>query len=116
MIVYFNSIKNLCKYINKNFFDFDVKENKENKIIDTFLNQVYQTFRILNRKINEFKFFQNMKAIFKSKIKLEDFEDIITLKNNLQFMKNVLNKKMSENLIIIYINIENFCKDFSPLI
>ena len=57
-----------------------------------------------------------MKAIFKSKIKLEDFEDIITLKNNLQFMKNVLNKKMSENLIIIYINIENFCKDFSPLI
>ena len=116
MIVYFNSIKNLCKYINKNFFDFDVKENKENKIIDTFLNQVYQTFRILNRKINEFKFFQNMKAIFKSKIKLEDFEDIITLKNNLQFMKNVLNKKMSENLIIIYINLENFCKDFSPLI
>ena len=35
-------------------------------------------------------------------IKLEDFEDIITLKNNMQFMKNVLNKKMSENLIIIY--------------
>ena len=113
MIVYFNSIKNLCKYINKNFFDID---EKENKIIDTFLNQVYQTFRILNRKINEFKVFQYMKEIFKSKIKEEDFVDILTLKQNLEFMKNVLNKKMSENLIIIYINIENFCKDFSPLI
>ena len=113
MIVYFNSIKNLCKYINKNFFDID---EKDNKIIDTFLNQVYQTFRILNRKINEFKVFHYMKEIFKSKIKEEDFVDIITLKHNLEFMKNVLNKKMSENLIIIYINIENFCKDFSPLI
>ena len=113
MIVYFNSIKNLCKYINKNFFDID---EKKNKIIDAFLNQVYQTFRILNRKINEFKVFQYMKDIFKSKIKEEDFVDIITLKQNLEFMKNVLNKKMSENLIIIYINIENFCKDFSPLI
>ena len=113
MIVYFNSIKNLCKYINKNFFDID---EKENKIIDTFLNQVYQTFRILNRKINEFKVFQYMKEVFKSKIKEEDFVDILTLKQNLEFMKNVLNKKMSENLIIIYINIENFCKDFSPFI
>lgn len=113
MMVYFNSIKNLCKYINKNVFDID---EKENKIIDTFLNQVYQTFRILNRKINEFKVFQYMKEIFKSKIKEEDFVDIITLKHNLEFMKNVLNKKMSENLIIIYINVENFCKDFSPLI
>ena len=113
MIVYFHSIKNLCKYINKNFFDI---EDKENTMVDAFLNQVYQTFRILNRKINEFKIFQYMKDIFKSKIKEEDFVDIITLKQNLEFMKNVLNKKMSENLIIIYINIENFCKDFSPLI
>ena len=54
--------------------------------------------------------------IFKSKIKEEDFVDIISLKQNLEFMKNVLNKKMSENLIIIYINIENFCKVFSPII
>ena len=113
MIVYFNSIKNLCKYINKIFFNID---EKENMIVDTFLNQVYQTFRILNRKINEFKVFQNMKEIFKSKVKEEDFVDIITLKQNLEFMKNVLNKKMSENLVIIYINIENFCKDFSPFL
>ena len=113
MLVYFNSIKNLCKYINKNFFDI---EDKENTMVDAFLNQVYQTFRILNRKINEFKIFQYMKDIFKSKIKEEDFVDIISLKQNLEFMKNVLNKKMSENLIIIYINIENFCKVFSPII
>ena len=111
MIVYFHSIKNLCKYINKNFFDF---AEKENMIVDNFISQAYQTFRILNMKINEFKIFYYMKETFKSKIKQEDFHDIIALKQNLQFMKNVLNKKMSENLINIYINIENFCKVFSP--
>ena len=111
MIVHFYSIKNLCKYINKNFFDF---AEKENMIVDNFISQAYQTFRILNMKINEFKIFYYMKETFKSKIKQEDFHDIIALKQNLQFMKNVLNKKMSENLINIYINIENFCKVFSP--
>ena len=55
-----------------------------------------------------------MKDIFKSKIKQKDFEDILALKHNFQFMKNVLNKTMSENLNYIYINIENFCKFFSP--
>ena len=111
MIVYFYSIKNLCKYINKNFFDF---AEKENIIVDTFVGQIYQTFRILNMKINEFKIFYFMKDIFKSKIKQKDFEDILALKHNFQFMKNVLNKTMSENLNYIYINIENFCKFFSP--
>ena len=111
MIVYFYSIKNLCKYINKNFFDF---AEKENIIVDTFFGQIYQTFRILNMKINEFKIFYFMKDIFKAKIKQKDFEDILALKHNFQFMKNVLNKTMSENLNYIYINIENFCKFFSP--
>ena len=111
MIVYFYSIKNLCKYINKNFFDF---AEKENIIVDTFVGQIYQTFRILNMKINEFKIFYFMKDIFKAKIKQKDFEDILALKHNFQFMKNVLNKTMSENLNYIYINIENFCKFFSP--
>jgi hypothetical protein len=111
MIVHFYSIKNLCKYINKNFFDF---AEKENMIVDTFINQVYQTFRILNMKINEFKIFYCLKEIFKAKIKQEDFDEINALKQNMQFMKNVLNKKMSENLVNIYINIENFCKIFSP--
>ena len=111
MLVYFYSIKNLCKYINKNFFDF---AEKENIIVDTFVGQIYQTFRILNMKINEFKIFYFMKDIFKAKIKQKDFEDILALKQNFQFMKNVLNKTMSENLNYIYINIENFCKFFSP--
>ena len=111
MIVYFYSIKNLCKYINKNFFDF---AEKENIIVDTFVGQIYQTFRILNMKINEFKIFYFLKDIFKAQIKQKDFEDILALKHNFQFMKNVLNKNMSENLNYIYINIENFCKFFSP--
>ena len=111
MLVYFYSIKNLCKYINKNFFDF---AEKENIIVDTFVGQIYQTFRILNMKINEFKIFYFMKDIFKAKIKQKDFEDILALKQNFQFMKNVLNKTISENLNYIYINIENFCKFFSP--
>jgi hypothetical protein len=111
MIVHFYSIKNMCKYINKNFFDL---AEKENMLVDAFINQVYQTFRILNMKINEFKVFYYLKEIFKSKIKQEDFNEINALKQNMQFMKNVLNKKMSENLINIYINIENFCKVFSP--
>ena len=111
MIVHFYSIKNMCKYINKNFFDL---AEKENMLVDAFINQVYQTFRILNMKINEFKVFYYLKEIFKSKIKQEDFNEINALKQNMQFMKNVLNKKMSENLINIYINIENFGKVFSP--
>lgn len=111
MIVYFYSIKNMCKYINKNFFDF---AEKENMIVDTFVYQIYQTFRILNKKINEFKIFQYMNEIFKSKIKKEDFDEIIAFEHNLQFMRNILNKTISENLINIFINIENFCKIFSP--
>ena len=111
MIVHFHSITNLCKYINKNFFDL---AEKENMIVDTFINQVYQAFRILNMKINEFKIFYYLQEIFKSKVKQEDFVEINALKQNMQFMKNVLNKTMSENLINIYINIENFCKIFSP--
>ena len=111
MIVHFYSIKNMCKYINKNFFDL---AEKENILVDAFINQVYQTFRILNMKINEFKVFYYLKEIFKSKIKQEDFNEINALKQNMKFMKNVLNKKMSENLINIYINIENFGKVFYP--
>ena len=113
MIVYFHSIKNLCKYINKNFFDI---AGKENIIVDAFIYQIYQTFRILNMKIIEFKIFSFMKDIFKSKIKKEDFVDILALKHNFQFMRNVLNKTMSDNLIYIYINIDNFCKFFYPSI
>ena len=41
MIVYFHSIKNLCKYINKNFFDI---AGKEKIIVDAFIYQIYQIF------------------------------------------------------------------------
>jgi hypothetical protein len=108
MSVYFYSIKNLCKYINKNLFNMTLKESK---IIDDFLYQIYQDLQILNRKINEFKHFENMKENLK--INKEDFLDITSLKQNLFFMKNILNNSMSQNLINIYINIENFCKIYS---
>ena len=110
MLVYFYSIKNLCKYINKNLFNISLK-GKGNTVIDEYLYQIYQDLQILNRKINEFKFFENIKDNFK--IKKEDFSDIESLKENLLLMKNKLNNSMSQNLINIYINIENFCKIYS---
>ena len=111
MIIYFYSIKNLCKYINNNLFNTSDKENKD---IDNYLYDVYQDLRILNNKINEFKIFQNMKDCLKLKLKEREFIDIINLKQNMQFMKNILNKSMSDKLNNIYINIENFCKLFIP--
>ena len=108
MLVYFYSIKNLCKYINKNFFNLSVNDSK---IIDDFLYQVYQDLQILDRKISEFKIFQNIKENLK--LNKDDFYDISSLKENLHLMKNVLNSTMSQNLINIYINIENFCRVYS---
>ena len=81
------------------------------KIIDDFLYQIYQDLQILNRKINDFKYFENIKENFK--INKEDFEDITFLKQNLLLMKNILNDAMSQNLINIYTNIENFCKIYT---
>ena len=110
MLVYFYSIKNLCKYINKNLFNISLK-GKGNIVIDEYLYQIYQDLQILNRKINEFKFFENIKDNLK--INKEDFSDIKSLKENLLTMKNTLNNAMSQNLINIYINIENFCRIYS---
>ena len=111
MIVYFYSIKNLCKYINNNLFNTADKENKD---IENYLYDAYQDLRILNNKINEFKIFQNMKDSLRLKLKEEEFNDIITLKQNMQYMKNLLKKTISEKLNNIYINIENFCNLFMP--
>ena len=108
MFVYFYSIKNLCKYINKNLFNISLKGNI---VIDEYLYQIYQDLQILNRKINEFKFFENIKDNLK--INKEDFSDIESLKENLLLMKNTLNNTMSQNLINIYINIENFCRIYA---
>ena len=108
MFVYFCSIKNLCKYINKNLFNIQVNESE---IIDEFLYQIYQDLQILNRKIKEFKLFENIKD--NVKLKKDDFYDIDNLKDNLLLMKNVLNNALSQNLNNIYISIENFCKVYS---
>ena len=105
MIVYFYSIKNLCKYINTNLFNTTITEQKA---IDELISQIYQSLQILDRKINEFMNFKNLKD--NVKVNKEDFDDISSLKENLLLMKNVLNNSMSQNLINIYLNIDNFCK------
>ena len=105
MFVYFCSIKNLCKYINTNLFNSSVTEQKA---IDELILQIYQSLQILDRKINEFMNFKNLKD--NVKVNKEDFNDISSLKDNLLLMKNALNNSMSQNLINIYSDIDNFCK------
>ena len=105
MLVYFCSIKNLCKYINTNFFNTSLTEQKA---IDDLILQIYQSLHILDRKINQFMHFENFIRVNK-----EDFDDISSLKENLLLMKNTLNNTMSQELINIYIDIDNFCKLYS---
>ena len=105
MLVYFYSIKNLCKYINNNFFNTSLNEQKT---IDDFIHQIYQSLQILDRKINQFNIFQHLKDDIR--VNKDDFYDISSLKENLLFMKNVLNNSMSQNLINIYADIDNFCQ------
>lgn len=107
-IVYFYSIKNLCKYINNNFFNTSLSEQKT---IDDFIYQIYQSLQILNRKIDEFKVFQSLKDDIQ--VNKDDFYDISSLKENLLLMKNSLNNSMSQNLVNIYTNIDNFCQIYS---
>ena len=52
--------------------------------------------------------FKNLKD--NVKVNKEDFNDISSLKENLLLMKNALNNSMSQNLINIYSDIDNFCK------
>ena len=108
MFVYFSSIKNLCKYINQNLFSTTLTEQNE---IDEFINQIYQSLQILDRKINEFRPYTQLKN--NVNVNKEDFYDISSLKENLLLMKNTLNNSMSQNLINIYIDIDNFCKIYS---
>ena len=108
MFVYFSSIRNLCKYINQNLFSTTLKEQNA---IDEFINQIYQSLQILDRKINEFRPYIQLKN--NVNVNKEDFYDISSLKENLLLMKNTLNNSMSQNLINIYIDIDNFCKIYS---
>ena len=105
MLVYFYSIRNLCKYINTNFFNTSLTEQKA---IDDLILQIYQSLHILDRKIIQFMHFQNLIRLNK-----EDFGDISSLKENLLLMKNTLNNSMSQELINIYIDVDNFCKLYS---
>lgn len=105
--VYFYYIKNLCKYINQSFIDLAVVD--QNFSLEAFLYQMYQSLQILDRKINNFKLIQKNNFHMNK----EEFLEIQSLKDNLLFMKNALNNTMSQNLINIYINIENFCNQFS---
>ena len=105
MLIYLYSIKNLCKYINRNLF------NAKNEAFDGFLYQIYQSLQILDKKINDFKFFRSSKD--KLLISKDDLQDIFSLKNNLLSMKKLLNDNMSQNLINIYVDIDNFCKEYS---
>ena len=107
MLVYLYSIKNLCKYINQNFFN----ANNQNSTLDSYYHQIYQSLQILDKKINDFKLFQNFKD--KLQINKEDYQDIFSLKDNLLSMKNILNNNMAQNLLNIYVDIDNFCQDYS---
>ena len=99
---------------NKNIFSDEQKINfcfnniTEQKAIDELILQIYQSLQILDRKINEFMNFKNLKD--NVKVNKEDFNDISSLKENLLLMKNALNNSMSQNLINIYSDIDNFCK------
>jgi hypothetical protein len=108
MYVYFYSIKNLCKYINKILFNIPVDESKK---VDELIYQIYQDLQILNRKIIDFRHFEKIKNNLK--INKEEFSDIILLKEKLLLIKTILNKSITQNLNNIYLNIENFCKVYS---
>ena len=108
MLVNFYSIRNLCKYINNFFYNIALTENKT---IDEYVYQIYQSLQILDRKINDFKLFQNLKDDIK--VSKEDFCDISSLKLNLLEMKKILNNSMSQNLLNIYLDIDNFCQIYS---
>lgn len=47
------------------------------------------------------------------RVNKDDLYDISSLKENLLLMKNILNNSMSQNLINIYSDIDNFCQLYS---
>ena len=104
---YFKILKINCKYINQNFFN---AKNK-NYTLDGYYYHIYQSFQILDKKINDFKLFRNFKE--KLQINKENYQDVFSLKDNLLSMKNMLNNNMAQNLLNIYVDIDNFCHDYS---
>ena len=99
-LVYFQSIKNLCNHLNQNFNQLIQNENIVN--INEYLTQMYQNLEILNRKIELIN-----KQTFK--INREDYKILNALLNHLLYMNKILNNNISQNIINIYSNLNNFC-------
>lgn len=110
-VVYFYHIKNLCKYINQILSDLSTNDKNLNLEI---IHQIYQSLQILDKKINDFKLDlkKQLNELKEFHIKKEEFLEILSLKENLLFMKKTLNNSLSQNLSNIYTDIERFCNEF----
>ena len=103
-IVYFESIKNLCDNLNQNFDELNRYEN----IIDIneYLTQMYLKLKILDRKI------LLLNKINKIKVSQEDLHILNVLLKHLLYMNKALNNNISNNIRIIYSNLNNLCDNF----
>ena len=103
-IVYFESIKNLCDNLNQNFDELNRYEN----IIDIneYLTQMYLKLKILDRKI------LLLNKINKIKVSQEDLHILNVLLKHLLYMNEALNNNISNNIRIIYSNLNNLCDNF----
>ena len=103
-IVYFESIKNLCDNLNQNFDELNRYEN----IIDIneYLTQMYLKLKILDRKI------LLLNKINKIKVSQEDLHILNALLKHLLYMNKALNNNISNNIRIIYSNLNNLCDNF----
>ena len=102
-LVYFESIKNLCNHLNKNFNQLIQNENISN--INEYLTEMYQNLQLLNRKIDLITYKQTFK------INKEDYEILNILLNHLLYMNKILNNTISKNIVNIYSNLNNFCSN-----
>ena len=102
-LVYFESIKNLCNHLNKNFNQLIQNENISN--INEYLTEMYQNLQLLNRKI---ELITNKQTFIINK---EDYEILNILLNHLLYMNKILNNTISKNIVNIYSNLNNFCSN-----
>ena len=103
-IVYFESIKNLCNHLNKNFTQLIHYENIIN--INEFLIEMYQNLQILNRKILLLNNISNIK------VEKEDLKILNILLQHLMYMNKALDHDMAQNIINIYSNLNNLYDNF----
>ena len=103
-IVYFESIKNLCNHLNKNFTQLIHYEKIIN--INEFLIEMYQNLQILNRKILLLNNINNIK------VEKEDLKILNILLQHLMYMNKALENDISQNIINIYSNLNNLYDNF----